>query len=109
MSEEILPCPFCGSEARFVPETPEGDCQAFCVICDLGFEARSIMAEDAIANWNTRSLPAAIDTVVAEVERRHGPHPVQLKWHTFHRILCQLRDEQRTEASSEAPARETEP
>lgn len=62
--EKLRACPFCGREARFVPETPEGDCQVFCVGCEICFSARSIMAEDAIANWNTRSLPAALDLVI---------------------------------------------
>lgn len=58
-----LPCPFCGTPASIVDETPEGDCQVFCGPCDVkepiwtnvhAIGPKDKLAE-TIAAWNSRA------------------------------------------------------
>lgn len=64
MTEELLPCPFCGGEARtdkFLPLTPpSGTKHCYMVTCNNNECSITVHTEEryskknAITNWNTR-------------------------------------------------------
>jgi hypothetical protein len=84
MSDELKPCPWCGSEAVY--DSFLGYCR--CVNDKCLFECKPTAAwitkEGMIRNWNTRPVE---DTITAKVERlrkaleelRHGNY-IQANW-----------------------------
>ena len=65
----LLPCPFCGSEAKLLPldsivewavacQHPEGECNVRIIYCDT--------KEKAIAQWNRREAVRSTDEAVKE-------------------------------------------
>lgn len=69
MSDELLPCPFCGASAiveRFESaKTPYE--YVSCVECDASTDTHCAIGESA-EKWNTRATPANADSVVKIAE-----------------------------------------
>ncbi len=77
MAEELKPCPFCGCSMRLVSNHDwhriVGDHSAECVFLDsetMMVPAIKDQREIAIADWNTRSVPAGHVVVSEDLLRR---------------------------------------
>lgn len=64
-SPKLLPCPFCGGEAR-IQHYRNGDCAIECIEC-YGKTHRSVTEDLAIRRWNTRK---PIDRIVEQLEEK---------------------------------------
>ena len=54
MKQELLPCPFCGGEAKN-QSTGYGDYRVYCGKCECSTVRWSSSKEKAIAAWNRRT------------------------------------------------------
>lgn len=69
----LLPCPFCGGEARLRTTETRSFFWGKCRSTDCLAEGPPLMSEAfAIAAWNQRATPAEVAALRAEVERLRG-------------------------------------
>lgn len=54
MSEELKPCPFCGSPGRVLVLSHGSHCLCAKCGCELGL---SVYRKDAVEAWNSRHMP----------------------------------------------------
>ena len=66
MSEELRPCPFCGSNAQVNTCTTHGitESRCFCSNSDCPYSVRTV----ALEQWNTRPIEDALHARIAELE-----------------------------------------
>lgn len=74
VSQELLPCPFCGGEAEIEPKNWAGRdfMGVFCKECLIFQDGRSSTDAEAIALWNTRHRIAALSRQEASGEVREA-------------------------------------
>src|SRR6187551_263355 len=53
----LLPCPFCGGEAKAFYNGLEGLWSVRCTACDAAMDYIGLIEAEAIAAWNTRAIP----------------------------------------------------
>ena len=65
MDEKLLPCPFCGGEARVIEETRDDNCFRMdgyavrCEKCDVSTDLY-VESDVAISVWNRRAQPDVV-------------------------------------------------
>jgi hypothetical protein len=67
MSEEIKPCPFCGSEAE---PYPDGPWEGYSIMCKgdcSGTRFGYLTHEESVTEWNKRSSDSEIATLTAKL------------------------------------------
>lgn len=74
MSEELKPCPFCGSAAYYT-ESVNGNSMVYvgCSPCGVHFKALRTpngLTKDIVTAWNTRNDRTVIDAFLARVRER---------------------------------------
>lgn len=86
MSDELKPCPLCGSEAMLIPADDESPAEVYCSCCWC-----SVIKSDtagAIATWNAR---AAVDDEQFATVARDGD--AWQKVRTCHMSMCDEDDD----------------
>jgi len=96
--EELLPCPFCGSAARWGATLARGDHMVECVKCQCStplFDCN----HDAAAIWNSRDASALQDARRAALEATREA--------VFRRALSYRKQSTRSTASPQPPPEES--